>query len=69
MSATESKVKTAPKTSLPPVYKKIEDNLASHFSTKVKLNHNKKGHGSITMEYYSIQELNKLLEAMGVTVN
>ncbi|MCU0386500.1 MAG: ParB/RepB/Spo0J family partition protein [Flavihumibacter sp.] len=62
-------VKTAPKTSLPPVYKKIEDNLASHFSTKVKLNHNKKGHGSITLEYYSIQELNKLLEAMGVTVN
>ncbi|MBL7769748.1 MAG: ParB/RepB/Spo0J family partition protein [Flavipsychrobacter sp.] len=62
-------VKTAPKTSLPPVYKKIEDNLASHFSTKVKLSHNKKGHGSITLEYYSIQELNKLLEAMGVTVN
>ena len=29
----------------------------------------KKGHGSITLEYYSIQELNKLLEAMGVTVN
>ncbi|WP_290792197.1 ParB/RepB/Spo0J family partition protein [Flavihumibacter sp. UBA7668] len=65
----EAAVKSAPKTSLPPVYKKIEDNLASHFSTKVKLNHNKKGHGSITLEYYSIQELNKLLESMGVTVN
>lgn len=65
----ETAVKSAPKTSLPPVYKKIEDNLASHFSTKVKLNHNKKGHGSITLEYYSIQELNKLLESMGVTVN
>lgn len=65
----ESAVKSATKTSLPPVYKKIEDNLASHFSTKVKLNHNKKGHGSITLEYYSIQELNKLLESMGVTVN
>ncbi|KYP13935.1 ParB/RepB/Spo0J family partition protein [Flavihumibacter sp. CACIAM 22H1] len=62
-------VKSAPKTALPPVYKKIEDNLASHFSTKVKLNHSKKGHGSITLEYYSIQELNKLLESMGVTVN
>ncbi|HEY8397754.1 MAG TPA: ParB/RepB/Spo0J family partition protein [Flavihumibacter sp.] len=62
-------VKTAPKSSLPPAYKKIEDNLASHFSTKVKLNHNKKGHGSITLEYYSIQELNKLLELMGITVN
>lgn len=62
-------VKNAAKPSLAPAYKKIEDNLASHFSTRVKLNHNKKGHGSITLEYYSIQELNKLLEAMGVTVN
>ncbi|MBC6492199.1 ParB/RepB/Spo0J family partition protein [Flavihumibacter stibioxidans] len=62
-------VKTEAKTSLPPAYKKIEDNLASHFSTRVKLNHSKKGHGSITLEYYSIQELNKILEAMGVTVN
>lgn len=64
-----SAVKNAAKSSLPPAYKKIEDNLASHFSTRVKLNHNKKGHGSITFDYYSIQELNKLLEAMGVTVN
>lgn len=62
-------VKTEAKTSLPPAYKKIEDNLASHFSTRVKLSHSKKGHGSITLEYYSIQELNKILEAMGVTVN
>jgi ParB family chromosome partitioning protein len=62
-------VKNAAKPALAPVYKKIEDNLATHFSTRVKLNHNKKGHGSITLEYYSIQELNKLLEAMGVTVN
>ncbi|MBZ5856702.1 ParB/RepB/Spo0J family partition protein [Flavihumibacter profundi] len=62
-------VKNAAKPALAPAYKKIEDNLASHFSTRVKLNHNKKGHGSITLEYYSIQELNKILEAMGVTVN
>ncbi len=62
-------VKNAAKLSLPPAYKKIEDNLASHFSTRVKLNHNKKGHGNITLEYYSIQELNKILEAMGVDVN
>lgn len=64
-----SSVKSAAKTALPPAYKKIEDNLASHFSTRVKLNHNKKGHGSITLEYYSIQELNKILESIGVTVN
>ncbi|GAO43314.1 ParB/RepB/Spo0J family partition protein [Flavihumibacter petaseus] len=62
-------VKSAANQALPPAYKKIEDNLATHFSTRVKLNHNKKGHGSITLEYYSIQELNKLLESMGVQVN
>ena len=59
-------VKSSAKSSLPPAYKKIEDNLASHFSTKVKLAHSKNGHGSITIEYYSLEELNKLLEQMDV---
>ena len=59
-------VKVAAKNDLPPAYKRIEDNLASHFATKVKLAHNKKGYGSITIEYYSLQELNKLLEQMSV---
>jgi ParB-like partition proteins len=62
-------VKESVKPSLPPAYKKIEDNLASHFSTKVKLNHNKSGHGNISIEYYSIQELNKILDQIGVTAN
>lgn len=59
-------VKTSAKPTLPPAYKKIEDNLASHFATKVKLAHNKSGHGSITIEYYSLEELNKILEQMDV---
>ena len=59
----------ANKNALPPAYKKIEDNLASYFSTKVKLNHNKSGHGSITVEYYSLQELNKILDQMNVTIS
>jgi ParB family transcriptional regulator, chromosome partitioning protein len=62
-------VKNATKPALPAAYKKIEDNLATHFSTRVKMVHNQKGHGSITVEYFSIQELNKILDAMGVTVN
>jgi ParB family chromosome partitioning protein len=62
-------VKSKSNTALPPAYKKIEDNLASHFSTKVKLQHSKKGNGSITLEYYSLQELNKLLDLMGITTN
>ncbi len=49
--------------------KRIEDNLASHYSTKVKLNHNQKGYGSITFDYYSIEELNSILDKMNVPVN
>ena len=66
---TAQPVKNSVKASLPPAYKKIEDNLASHFSTKVKLNHNKTGHGSISIEYFSIQDLNKILDAIGVSAN
>lgn len=62
-------VKSSVKSELPSAYKKIEDNLASHFATKVKMVHNKKGYGSITIEYYSLEELNKLLDAMNVTVS
>jgi ParB family transcriptional regulator, chromosome partitioning protein len=62
-------VKNSVKPQLSPPFKKIEDNLASHFSTKVRLNHNKKGHGSINIEYYSLQELNKILSQLGVPIN
>lgn len=62
-------VKTTVKPALPPAYKKIEDNLASEFSTKVKLQHNKKGYGSISFEYYSLEELNGLLDKLKVKVN
>jgi ParB family chromosome partitioning protein len=62
-------VKPSLKSDLPPTYKKIEDNLASHFGTKVRMAHNKKGYGSISIEYYSLEELNKILEAMNVTVS
>lgn len=55
--------------SLPPVYKKIEDTLAAHFSTRVKLNHSKKGNGSITIEYFSLEAFNKILEQIGIAVN
>jgi len=59
-------VKSPVKPSLPAAYKRIEDNLASHFGTKVNLAHNKKGFGSISIEYYSLEELNKILEQMNV---
>ncbi len=66
---TGNTVKTSVKTPLPPAFKRIEDNLASQFSTKVKLTHNKKGYGSILFEYYSLEELNGLLDKMKINVS
>lgn len=65
----EPTVKPATINNLPPAYKKIEDNLASHFSTKVRMVHNKNGFGSITLEYFSLEELNKILEQMNVVIS
>jgi ParB family chromosome partitioning protein len=65
----EKGVKPVAKSNLPPAYKRIEDNLATHFGTKVKLAHNKKGFGSISIDYYSLQELNKILEQMNVAAS
>ena len=62
-------VKSVVKSTLPPAYKRIEDNLASHFSTKVRLAHSKKGSGSISIDYYSLQELNKILDQMNVSAS
>ncbi len=59
-------VKKPVKAALPPPFRKIEDNLASHYGTRVKMQHNKKGHGAITIEYFSIAELNTILEKMNV---
>ncbi len=60
-------VKNGSKSDLPPSFKKIEDNLASHFSTRVKMHHGKNDNGSITLEYYSLEELNKILSQLGVS--
>lgn len=54
---------------LPESYKKVEDKLASHFSTRVKLRHSKNGSGQITFDYYSLEELNKLLDQMNVSID
>ncbi len=62
-------VKKSVKTEMPQAFRKIEDNLASQFGTRVKLIHQKKGHGQILFEYYSLEELNALLDKLKVTVN
>lgn len=66
---TGDAVKKTQKAALAPAFKKIEDNLASHFNTRVKMQHHKSGHGSISFEYYSIEELNAILDKMNITVH
>ena len=66
---TGGDVKPAVKTELSTAFKKIEDNLASTFNTKVKLVQTKKGSGSITFDYYSKEELNGLLEKLNINVS
>src|SRR4029079_14341763 len=62
-------VNNSVKATLPPSLKKIEDNLASYFSTKGKITQNKKGTGTITLDYYSVEELNSILDKMQVPVD
>lgn len=52
--------------SLPAAYKRIEDDMASHFSTKVKLARKKNGKGSVLIEFYSDQDLERIMEAMNL---
>jgi len=62
-------VKKQTKSSLPDGFQRIEDKLASHFSTRVKLRHSKSNAGSITFEYYSMDELNKILGQLNVPLD
>ena len=66
---SDKTVKKAVKPSFAPAFKKIEDNLASHFSTRVKLTHTAKGSGSISFDYFSTEELNALLDKLNVKVS
>ena len=61
-------VKPSAKTDQNAAYKRIQDNLASHFGTRVVLKQAKNGTGSITIEYYSLQEFNKILDLVGIHV-
>lgn len=65
----EKEPKKTAASSLPDGYKKVQDKLASHFSTRVKMKHSKNGSGQITFDYYSLEELNKLLDQMNVSID
>jgi ParB family chromosome partitioning protein len=62
-------VKKTSKTNLPPSFQRIEDKLASHFSTRVKLRYSRNGSGQIIIDYYSQDELNKILGQIDVSLD
>lgn len=62
-------VKKTSKSQLPGPFQRIEDKLASHFSTRVKLRHSRNGSGQITIDYYSTEELNKILRQMNAPLD
>jgi len=71
MASGEQKVPTKESSSagngkLPPAYKRIEDNMASHFSTKVKMDRKKNGKGAITIEFYNDSDLERIMEKMNL---
>ena len=51
---------------LPIDYKKIEDNMASLFSTKVTLQRKKSGKGSISIEFYNDEDLERIMDKMNL---
>jgi ParB family chromosome partitioning protein len=63
--APQTKTKTS-KVQLAPAYKRIEDNMASHFSTKVKLERKKNGKGTINIEFYSDEDLERIMDKMNL---
>jgi ParB family chromosome partitioning protein len=52
----------ARKMKLDPYYKDIEKRLAKNMGTKVLLKPKAKNKGKIEIEYYSMEDLNRLLE-------
>ncbi len=56
--------KTATAHKLPPAYKRIEDSMSSHFATKVALDRKKNGKGSIVIEFYNDEDLERIMDAM-----
>ncbi len=60
---------SAPKTTttkLAPAYKRIEDSMASHFSTRVKLDRKKTGKGTLLIEFYNDDDLGRIMEKMNL---
>jgi ParB family chromosome partitioning protein len=62
-------VTTGNNNQLSPVYQRLENKLKDHFSTQVQLQHQKSGAGKITISYNDLNALNKILDAMQVSIS
>ena len=54
----------APQPVLSPVYRRIQDSISSHFSTKVRLDRKKNGKGTINIEFYNDEDLERILDKL-----
>jgi len=63
--ATGTKQKNTLSHHLPLAYKKLQDDLTSKLSTKVSLSKKKGGQGEIVINFYSDDDLNRLIDLFG----
>ena len=60
------KKKTVGTKELPYEYKRIQDKIASHLATRVHLKPSRSGRGEIVIQYFSDDDLERLMELMNV---
>lgn len=65
-AAANAPARTATPAKLPAAYKRIEDNMASHLSTRVKLERKKNGKGKIQIEFYNDEDLERIMSKMSL---
>lgn len=67
INTPDNKNKTPQKNhSIPPAYKRIETQLASHLSTKIILDRQKSGKGVIHIEFYNDEDLERIMDKMNL---
>ena len=62
----KKKAPPSPAEKLAPGYQKVQDKLASHFSTRVAVKPKNNGKGEIVINYYSDEDLNRILDILDV---
>ena len=68
-SGSKKSTNTNHQNQLSPVYQRLENKLKDHFGTQVQLQHQKNGSGKITISYNDLNALNKILDAMQVSIS